>query len=418
MRARHIGTVMVLLCPSPTRWRLFSCRWRSWRSSARRSSSPRAYFLGLRGGFVVALWATLRRHGLLPQHPSREMSRTTSSPWSATWSSACWWAWRWTGSRARSCTWRKPWRRRGWRASSSPRARAATACSSRRAPTPCTCTGSTHAGEPTRFLAVNNATCALLGYTREELRGLTPRSIDAAPAPGQLRRMMAELCATGTVHYESVRRTRDGELIPVEISSSLTEVEGDLVVLSISRDISARQREVRRLQELTLRDELTGLLNRRGLDVMLPEQAEARQALGPPGHRRLRRHRPLQDAQRHLWARARRRGTGRGRRCAAGGLPRDRPDRPPRRRRVLRDRRGRRHRSSPARGAAGRSRAGRRRALGMRVGLSHGEVTTDWHGLEDPRAALAEADERMYAAKHARGDDCGWAPGSRMAPRT
>ena len=138
------------------------------------------------------------------------------------------------------------------------------------------------AGEPTRFLAVNDATCALLGYTREELRGLTPRAIDAAPAPGQLRRMMAELLREGAVHYESVRRTRDGELIPVEISSSLTEVEGDLVVLSISRDIRERQREVRRLQELTLRDELTGLLNRRGLDVMLPEQAKRAKRSGRP----------------------------------------------------------------------------------------------------------------------------------------
>ena len=137
-------------------------------------------------------------------------------------------------------------------------------------------------GEPTRFIAVNDATCALLGYTREELRGLTPRAIDAAPAPGQLRRMMAVLLRDGTVRYESVRRGRDGELIPVEISSSLTEVEGELVVLSISRDIRERQREVRRLQELTLRDELTGLLNRRGLDVMLPEQAKRAKRSGRP----------------------------------------------------------------------------------------------------------------------------------------
>ena len=42
----------------------------------------------------------------------------------------------------------------------------------------------------------------------------------------------------------------------MEVSSSLTEVEGELVVLSISRDIGERQREVRRLEELTLRDEL------------------------------------------------------------------------------------------------------------------------------------------------------------------
>ena len=130
------------------------------------------------------------------------------------------------------------------------------------------------AGEPTRFIAVNDATCALLGYTREELLGLTPRAIDAAPAPGQLRRKMAELLREGTVRYESVRRTRRGELIPVEISSSLTEVGGELVVLSISRDLRERQREVRRLEELTLRDALTGLFNRRGLDVMLPEQAK------------------------------------------------------------------------------------------------------------------------------------------------
>ena len=42
--------------------------------------------------------------------------------------------------------------------------------------------------------------------------------------------------------------------------------------------------------------------------------------------------------------------------------------------------------------------------LGIAVGLSHGEVATDWRGLEDPRLVLAEADARMYAAKHARDD--------------
>ena len=40
----------------------------------------------------------------------------------------------------------------------------------------------------------------------------------------------------------------------------------------------------------------------------------------------------------------------------------------------------------------------------MAVGLSHGEVTTDWRGLEDPRLLLAEADARMYEAKHSRDD--------------
>ena len=261
------------------------------------------------------------------------------------------------------------------------------------------------AGEPTRFLAVNDATCALLGYTREELRGLTPRAIDAAAAPGQLRRMMAELLREGSVRYESVRRARDGELIPVEISSSLTEVEGDLVVLSISRDIRERQREIRRLQELTLRDGLTGLLNRRGLDVMLPGQAKRSKRSGRPVivvYGDIDRFKTLNDTYGHergdevlvavsealkaafretdLIARM-----GGDEFCVIAETDDIDPA-------VLGER------LDAAVKAAGEH-------LGMQFGLSHGEVTTDWRGLEDPRAALAEADARMYAAKHSGDDD-------------
>ncbi len=260
------------------------------------------------------------------------------------------------------------------------------------------------AGEPTRFLAVNDATCALLGYTRGELLGLTPRAIDAAPAPGQLRRMMAELQLEGAVHYESVRRRSDGELIPVEISSSLTEVEGEFVVLSISRDIRERQREVRRLQELTLRDELTGLLNRRGLDVMLPEQAKRAKRSGRPVivvYGDIDRFKTLNDTYGHergdevLVAvagalRAAFRETdliarlGGDEFCVIAEADDIDPA-------LLGER------LDGAVKAAGEG-------LGVRVGLSHGEVTTDWRGLEDPRVVLDEADTRMYAAKHTRDD--------------
>jgi diguanylate cyclase len=258
------------------------------------------------------------------------------------------------------------------------------------------------AGEPTRFLAVNDATCALLGYTREELRGLTPRAVDAAPAPGQLRRMMAELVREGSVHYESVRRTREGELIPVEISSSLTEVDGELVVLSISRDIRERQREMRRLQALTLRDELTGLLNRRGLDVMLPEEAKRAKRSGRPvivvygdidhfkalndtyGHDRgddvlIAVAEALRAAFRETDLIAR---LGGDEFCVVAEADDIDPARLG-------------ERLDTTVRVAGEH-------LGMSIGLSHGEVTTDWRGLEDPRSVLADADARMYAAKHAR----------------
>jgi diguanylate cyclase (GGDEF)-like protein len=216
--------------------------------------------------------------------------------------------------------------------------------------------------------------------------------------------MMADLLRDGTVHYESVRRTRDGGLIPVEISSSLTEVEGDLVVLSISRDIRERKREVRRLQELTLRDELTGLLNRRGLDVMLPEQAKRAKRSGRPivvlygdvdrfktlndtyGHERgdevlVAVSGALQSAFRETDLIAR---LGGDEFCVIAEAEDIDPA-------LLGERLD-----------ATVKTAGEQ--LGMAIGLSHGEVTTDWQGLDDAHAVLAEADARMYAAKHARGD--------------
>ncbi len=261
------------------------------------------------------------------------------------------------------------------------------------------------AGEPTRFIAVNDATCRLLGYTREELLGLTPRVVEAAPKPGQLRRKMEELLREGAVHYESVRRARDGELIPVEISSSLTEVSGELVVLTISRDIRERMREVHRLEELTLHDALTGLFNRRGLDLMLPEQAKRAKRSGRPvivvygdidhfkmlndtyGHERgdeviVAVAGALRAAFRESDLIAR---LGGDEFCVVAETDEIRPD-------AL----GTRLDVAVAAAAE---------RLGLPFGLSHGEVLTDWRGLEDPRELLDRADARMYEAKHALGGE-------------
>jgi diguanylate cyclase (GGDEF)-like protein/PAS domain S-box-containing protein len=258
------------------------------------------------------------------------------------------------------------------------------------------------AGEPTRFIAVNDATCDLLGYTREELLGLTPRAIDAAPAPGQLRREMAELLQEGTVRYESVRRTRGGELIPMEISSSLTEVQGELVVLSISRDLRERQREVRRLEELTLRDALTGLFNRRGLDVMLPQQAKRAKRSGCPVivvYGDIDRFKTLNDTYGHergddvlVAVASALRGAfretdliarlGGDEFCVIAETEEIEPAR-------LGER-------------LDRAVAAAAERTGLPFGLSHGYVVTDWRSLEDPRALLAQADARMYEAKHGR----------------
>ncbi len=256
-------------------------------------------------------------------------------------------------------------------------------------------------GEPSRFVAVNDAACRLLGYTREELLGLTPRAVDAPATPGQLRRVMERLLHEDSLVYESARKMRDGQQVPVEISSSLTDVDGELMVLSISRDMAVRKKAERRLEQLSLHDELTGLKNRRGFYVLLPEQAKRAKRSGARvvvlyadidgfkaindrlGHKRgddvLRAvARALLAAFRETDLIAR---LGGDEFCVVAESPSD-PS-------ILV------HRLDEAIETAGEE-------LGLAVKLSYGTVIADWRTLDDPDELLTRADMLMYEVKRAR----------------
>ena len=260
-------------------------------------------------------------------------------------------------------------------------------------------------GEPTHFVAVNDAACSLFGYSREELLGLTPRAIDASPAPGSLRRTMQRLLVEERIVYESMRHTRDADDVPVEISSSLSDVDGELLVLSISRDITGRKETEKRLERLTLHDDLTGLLNRRGFYVMMPEHAKRAKRSGSVvsllygdidgfkhvndtlGHKRgdevlSAGADALRSTFREIDLIAR---LGGDEFCVVvSGEAEAGPA-------VLE------RRLDEAVAAASE-------ALGLELRLSYGTVTTDWRGLEDPDEVLTRADMLMYEAKRTRRD--------------
>jgi diguanylate cyclase (GGDEF)-like protein/PAS domain S-box-containing protein len=256
-------------------------------------------------------------------------------------------------------------------------------------------------GEPTRFVAVNDSASRLLGYTREELLGLTPRAIDAPATPGQLRRVMDRLLHEDRIVYETARKARDGREVPVEVSSSLTEVDGELMVLSISRDIAGRKKTERRLEQLSLHDELTGLKNRRGFYVLLPEQAKrARRSgarvvvlYGDVDH-----FKAVNDALGH------KRGDDVLKALANALLAAFRET-------DLVARLGGDEfcvvAESPTEPAVLVQRldeavAEASEELGLAVTLSYGTVVTDWRGLEDPDELLTRGDMLMYEAKRAR----------------
>ncbi len=107
-----------------------------------------------------------------------------------------------------------------------------------------------------RFTDVNEAACRLLGYDRDELIGKTivdiiPRE-DVRPAERGQRRSARR--RTGAAVAEWTQLSKDGTLVPVEVSSKILP---DGRWQAFVRDISERKRIERALQESEERFRLT-----------------------------------------------------------------------------------------------------------------------------------------------------------------
>ena len=92
-----------------------------------------------------------------------------------------------------------------------------------------------------KILDANPAACRQLGYSRDEILGLSTSQIDAPEfAVGfqeRLRRQLQE----GQLTCEGLHRTKSGKLIPVEVTTSTIHVDNQLAVLAIFRDITERK---------------------------------------------------------------------------------------------------------------------------------------------------------------------------------
>jgi PAS domain S-box-containing protein len=103
-----------------------------------------------------------------------------------------------------------------------------------------------------RFFEVNEAVCARLGYTREEMLQLTPSDVVHPDNRHRIPQERSDLIAKGTIFFEQTLVTKSDEEIPVEVHAHLFEWQGKPTVLSIVRDITQRrlaQRQAQRLKE-------------------------------------------------------------------------------------------------------------------------------------------------------------------------
>ena len=98
-------------------------------------------------------------------------------------------------------------------------------------------------------LDVNRNACESLGYSRDELIGMTPFDFDADLNTVTWQRYGERLKAGDIVTFESRHRRKDGMLFPVEIRVREFCQGGPRLFISLSRDITERKRAAEAFRE-------------------------------------------------------------------------------------------------------------------------------------------------------------------------
>ncbi|MCP4673492.1 MAG: PAS domain S-box protein, partial [Desulfobacula sp.] len=92
-----------------------------------------------------------------------------------------------------------------------------------------------------RFIYVNDAACNLLGYSHGQLLSMNLNQVDPKFTLDAWPDRLAQLKQVNSDRFESKHRTRDGRLIPVEVTSSYVFFEGEEGVFSFARDITEQK---------------------------------------------------------------------------------------------------------------------------------------------------------------------------------
>jgi PAS domain S-box-containing protein len=92
-----------------------------------------------------------------------------------------------------------------------------------------------------KIAEVNESAVRMLGYSRDELLGMTVFDIDPEFDEEKEKRKKLVLEEKGSATLESLHKRKDGSLIPVEIVSRLVELDNETFTISLARDISDRK---------------------------------------------------------------------------------------------------------------------------------------------------------------------------------
>ncbi|WP_079604874.1 PAS domain S-box protein [Bradyrhizobium erythrophlei] len=102
--------------------------------------------------------------------------------------------------------------------------------------------------EDATVLDVNRQACESLGYRRDELIGMTAFDYGPDLTPALLQRIRERLRGGKIVTYDGRHRRKDGTVFPVEVSIRELWHEGQMLAVSLDRDITERKRAEQELR--------------------------------------------------------------------------------------------------------------------------------------------------------------------------
>ncbi|MBV5344938.1 MAG: PAS domain S-box protein, partial [Rhodoferax sp.] len=93
-----------------------------------------------------------------------------------------------------------------------------------------------------RLLEVNVSFAKMHGYTPAELLAMSVEDLDTPESRQDLAQRLQRILSGEYLTFEVNHHHKDGHVFPLEVSSSLIVVQGQILIQSFHRDISERRR--------------------------------------------------------------------------------------------------------------------------------------------------------------------------------